>query len=53
LVHRAPENQVARIRKNGIAESRDGQGEKRGVFCMPVKPDYFASHQPRPPSVSD
>jgi hypothetical protein len=38
LVHLTPEKYVARIVRNGI---RTG----RGVYCLPVLPSYYVSHQ--------
>jgi hypothetical protein len=38
LVHLTPEKYLARIVRNGI---RTG----RGVYCMPVLPSYYVSHQ--------
>jgi hypothetical protein len=39
FVHLAPANAVGRVRRAGI---RRGQ---RGVFCLPVLPDYTVTHQ--------
>lgn len=47
FVHLAPESAIAAIRRNGIAASRFGPGTEppRGVFCLPVSPDFFVTHQ--------
>lgn len=39
FVHLAPARQVAHIRRVGIARGR------RGVYCLPVVPDYQVAHQ--------
>lgn len=44
FVHLAPESRIAAIRRNGIAASR-GRRDVRGVFAMPVVPDFRVSHQ--------
>ncbi len=36
LVHLAPEKLGARFLKSGI---------RKGVYCMPLLPNYYASHQ--------
>jgi len=38
LVHLTPEKHLSRIVRNGIRSDR-------GVYCMPVLPDYYVSHQ--------
>jgi hypothetical protein len=39
FVHLAPATLIARIRRSGIRHSG------RGVFCLPVLPNYYVSHQ--------
>lgn len=39
FVHLTPASQVKRIRRNGIRQ------RPRGVFCQPVVPVYYFSHQ--------
>ena len=39
FVHLTPAGQVQRIRRAGIKK------ERRGVYCMPVLPNYYISHQ--------
>jgi hypothetical protein len=41
LVHLADANNAAAIRKNGIKPGKI----LTGVYCMPVLPDFYASHQ--------
>lgn len=41
LVHLADENESASIRKNGIKVGK----YRPGVYCMPVLPDFYISHQ--------
>jgi hypothetical protein len=41
LVHLADANNTERIRKNGIKPGKI----LAGVYCMPVLPDFYASHQ--------
>ena len=47
FVHLAPESAVAAIRRGGISASRlSGDSvPPRGVFCLPVVPDVFLTHQ--------
>lgn len=45
LTHLTPEKFAALIRRNGIAaRSRNGWNQ-RGVYAMPIGPDFMASHQ--------
>lgn len=39
LVHLADERHAAKIKKNGLKMGR------RGLFCMPVLPHFYVSHQ--------
>jgi hypothetical protein len=39
FVHLTPAGQVQRIRRSGIKKGR------QGVYCMPVLPNYYISHQ--------
>ncbi|MHA4808984.1 hypothetical protein ACX0G9_12800 [Flavitalea flava] len=41
LVHLADERERARIKRNGIKIGKD----RKGIFCMPVLPNFFISHQ--------
>ncbi len=45
LVHIADERARASIRRAGLVPLRVRRGARRGVFCMPVLPNYFLSHQ--------
>jgi hypothetical protein len=45
LVHLAPEKVAKAIRRTGIRAASAGSGTLEGVFCMPILPDHFASHQ--------
>lgn len=46
LVHLAPENTAKAIHRAGIrAAPTTVAGVPRGVFCMPMLPNYFATHQ--------
>jgi hypothetical protein len=45
LVHLAPEQLAARIRKNGIRATDLRHTDGRGVYCMPITPSYYASYQ--------
>ncbi|MDV6330014.1 hypothetical protein [Asticcacaulis sp. 201] len=48
FVHLTPDSHLAKIRRNGIAASRLVAVHSpvgRGVFCFPVLPDFFATHQ--------
>ncbi len=44
LVHIAPEQATASILEAGIRATKLADG-RRAVFCMPVLPNYFLSHQ--------
>ena len=41
LVHIADVKEIAAIRRNGIKISK----RRTGIYCMPVTPDFFVSHQ--------
>src|SRR5688572_15174548 len=45
LVHIADARDVRKIERTGISPSRWRQPERRGVYAMPVLPNYFVSHQ--------
>lgn len=45
LTHLTPEKDARSIRRSGIRATVTGHTMPSGVFCMPVLPDYFASHQ--------
>jgi hypothetical protein len=45
LTHLTPEEEARAIRRSGIRAATAGYGTPRGVFCMPILPDYFATHQ--------
>ena len=47
FVHITRETAVAAIRRGGIAMSRlwPDAGLSKGVFCFPVLPDFFTTHQ--------
>ncbi len=47
FVHLAPESALSAIRRNGISTARFTLGTDRvkGVFCFPVQPDFFFTHQ--------
>ncbi len=51
FVHLAPEKEMKRIRRSGIKARRavvvlkDETIETRGVYCMPVGPNYVVTHQ--------
>jgi hypothetical protein len=47
FVHLAAMQDVASIRRNGLKARRFGRGTEpsRGVFAMPVTPDFQISHQ--------
>ena len=45
LTHLTSEETVRAIRRSGIRAASAGLGTPRGVFCMPILPDYFATHQ--------
>jgi len=41
LVHLADANNAEKIRKNGLKPGKI----QRGVYCMPVLPDFYVTHQ--------
>ena len=41
LVHLADMKEIASIRRNGIKTSK----WRGGIFCMPVTPNFYVSHQ--------
>ena len=45
LTHLAPEKFAALIRRNGIAARSRHGWNVRGVYAMPLGPNFFASHQ--------
>ncbi|SIN93724.1 hypothetical protein SAMN05444166_1693 [Singulisphaera sp. GP187] len=45
LTHLTSEKHAGAIRRSGIRVATGGFGTYRGVFCMPVLPDYFTTHQ--------
>ena len=45
LTHLTPEKDAGAIRRSGIRAASAGYGTPRGVFCMPILPDNFATHQ--------
>lgn len=45
LTYLTPEETVRAIRRSGIRAATAGIGTPRGVFCMPILADYFATHQ--------
>ena len=45
LVHIADARDARKIGRGGIAPSKWRQPERRGVYAMPVLPNYFVSHQ--------
>src|SRR3954465_15440741 len=45
LVHIADARAARKIERTGIALSRWRDPERRGVYAMPVLPNYFISHQ--------
>ncbi|MEZ4223309.1 MAG: hypothetical protein R3B13_20355 [Polyangiaceae bacterium] len=45
LVHIADERASARIRRAGLVPARQRRGGLWGVFCLPVLPNYYLSHQ--------
>src|SRR5580765_8966926 len=45
LVHLAPEKARASIERNGVKSSPAFGRWPKGVYAMPVLPDYFVSHQ--------
>ncbi len=45
LTHLSSEKDAKAIHCSGIKAVSAGYGTPKGVFCMPILPDYFASHQ--------
>jgi hypothetical protein len=45
LTHLTADKDAKAIRRSGIRAASAGYGTPRGVFCMPILPDYFATHQ--------
>lgn len=45
FVHLTPEKQVRAIRRGGIKPARFREGPARGVYAMPVTPNFMVSHQ--------
>ncbi|WP_406694610.1 hypothetical protein V5E97_26430 [Singulisphaera sp. Ch08] len=45
LTYLTSEKHAGLIRRSGIRGATGGFGAHRGVFCMPVLPDYFTTHQ--------
>lgn len=45
LTHLTPERESRKLVRAGIRAISPGHGTPRGVFCMPILPDYFATHQ--------
>jgi hypothetical protein len=45
LTHLTSEKDAKAIRRSGIRAATAGYGTPRGVFRMPILPDYFATHQ--------
>jgi hypothetical protein len=45
LTHLTAEKDAQAILRSGIRAATGGSGTPRGVFCMPILPDYFATHQ--------
>ena len=47
FVHIAPESLISAIKRSGIAATRfpTGHNPRKGVFCFPVLPDFFHTHQ--------
>lgn len=45
FVHLAPEGQAASIRRSGIRLRSRSRYRLPAVYCMPLLPDFFASHQ--------
>src|SRR5262245_20511213 len=45
LPHLAPEKASASILRSGIKALSPGLGAPKGVFCLPVLPDYAVTHQ--------
>jgi hypothetical protein len=45
LVHLTPQKDAERIVRRGLRATHLPGEPSRGLFCMPLLPDYFASHQ--------
>jgi hypothetical protein len=45
FVHLTPEKHAGAIRRSGIKRTRFQDGPARGVFAMPVTPNFIATHQ--------
>jgi hypothetical protein len=45
LTHLAPEKDAKAIDRTGIKAASSGHGTPKGVFCMAIMPNYFATHQ--------
>jgi hypothetical protein len=45
LMHLTPEKDADRIVRRGLRASRLAGPPHRGLFCIPLLPNYFASHQ--------
>ena len=45
FTHLTAEKSTGAIRRVGIKAVSAGHGTPRGVFCMPILPDHFVSHQ--------
>jgi hypothetical protein len=45
FVHLAPEVQAASIRRSGIRLRSRSRYQLKGVYCMPLLPNFFACHQ--------
>jgi hypothetical protein len=45
LVHLADARDARRIERNGLAPGKFRDPDRRGVYAMPVLPNYFMSHQ--------
>jgi hypothetical protein len=45
FTHLAPEKDAKAIDRTGIKAASSGHGTPKGVFCMAIMPNYFATHQ--------
>jgi hypothetical protein len=45
LTHLTSEKDAEAINRSGIKAASTGHGTPKGVFCMAIIPDYFATHQ--------
>jgi hypothetical protein len=45
LTHLAPEKDAKAIDRTGIKAASSSHGTPKGVFCMAIMPNYFATHQ--------